>query len=145
MRFRASIAGLFTMALALMTAVSAVPATAAAACDTMSALSLRSGAVTLAQVVTAGTFVPPAAGRGRGGTPPPYADLPEFCRVAATLRPSSDSAINIEIWMPTSGWNGKLEAIGGQGWAGTIGYAGLRDALRRPWGHGRSGPTNHYP
>ena len=28
-------------------------------------------------------------------------------------------------------WNGKLEALGGQGWAGTIGYAGLRDALRR--------------
>jgi feruloyl esterase len=51
--------------------------------------------------------------------------------VAATLRPTNDSAINIEVWMPASGWNGKLEALGGQGWAGAIGYPGLRDALRR--------------
>jgi feruloyl esterase len=110
---------------------------AAAACDTLSTLGLRGGTVTLAQVVAAGAFVPPATGRGRGGPPAPYGDLPAFCRVAATLRPSSDSAINIEVWMPaasagaTGGWNGKLEAIGGQGWAGTIGYTGLRDALRR--------------
>ena len=104
---------------------------AAAACDTLSTIGLRSGSVTLAQEVAAGAFVPPATGRGRGGAPAPYGDLPAFCRVAATLRPSSDSAINIEVWLPTSGWNGKLEALGGQGWAGTIGYAGLRDALRR--------------
>jgi feruloyl esterase len=105
--------------------------TAAAACDTLSMLGLRSGTVTLAQAVAAGAFVPPATGRGRGGPPAPYGDLPAFCRVVATLRPSSDSAIHVEVWMPSSGWNGKLEALGGQGWAGSIGYAGLRDALRR--------------
>ena len=107
------------------------PLTAAAACDTLGTLSLRLGTVTLAQVVAAGAFVPPATGRGRGAAPAPYTDLPAFCRVAATLRPSSDSAIGIEVWMPASGWNGKLQAIGGQGWAGAIGYASLRDALRR--------------
>jgi hypothetical protein len=110
---------------------------AAASCDSLSTLALRGGTVTLAQMVAAGAFVPPAGGRGRGGAPAPYGDLPAFCRVAATLRPTSDSAINIEVWMPAAaaegagGWNGKLEAIGGQGWAGSIGYAGLRDALRR--------------
>ena len=121
---------------------------AAASCETLSALALRGGTVTLAQGVAAGAFVPPATGRGRGGAPAPYGDLPAFCRVAATLRPSSDSAINIEVWLPAAaegsaaprgssearsgvaGWNGKLEAIGGQGWAGSIGYAGLREALR---------------
>jgi feruloyl esterase len=110
---------------------------AAASCDALSTLALRGGTVTLAQMVAAGAFVPPAGGRERGGARAPYGDLPAFCRVAATLRPMSDSAINIEVWMPAAapegagGWNGKLEAIGGQGWAGSIGYAGLRDALRR--------------
>ena len=111
------------------------PVMAAAACDALSTVVLRNGKVTLAQEVAAGAFVPPATGRGRGGAPAPYADLPAFCRVAATLRPSGDSAINVEVWLPAAGgsapWNGKLEALGGQGWAGTIGYAGLRDGLRR--------------
>src|SRR5262249_54035718 len=35
-----------------------------------------------------------------------------FCRVAATLRPSKDSDIKIEVWLPASGWNGKLLAVG---------------------------------
>ena len=38
----------------------------------------------------------------------------------ATLRPSSDSDIKIEVWLPASGWNGKLLAVGNGGWNGTI-------------------------
>ena len=41
---------------------------------------------------------------------------------AATLTPSSDSDIKIEIWLPASGWNGKFEAVGNGGWAGFISY-----------------------
>ncbi len=119
----------------LVLGMSASPLEAAGACDALSKVALRSGTVTITQDVAAGTFVPPATGRGRGGTPAPYADLPAFCRVAVTLRPSADSAVNIEVWLPVAAgngaWNGKLEALGGQGWAGTIGYAGLREALRR--------------
>jgi feruloyl esterase len=110
--------------------VSAPQAAAAATCDSLRALTLPQTTVTLAENVSAGTFTPPATGRGRGGAPAAY-DLPAFCRVAATLAPSSDSSIKIEVWMPAAGWNGKFEAIGGQGWAGTIGYAGMRDALKR--------------
>jgi len=122
---------LFTATALLALSMRVPPLTAAAACDTLGTLGLRGGTVTLAQGVAAGAFVPPATGRGRGAPPAPYADLPAFCRVAATLQPSSDSAIAVEVWMPASGWNGKLEAIGGQGWAGAIGYGSLRDALRR--------------
>ena len=46
-----------------------------------------------------------------------YADLPEFCRVAATLTPSSDSDIKVEVWLPANGWNGKFQAVGNGGWA----------------------------
>jgi feruloyl esterase len=49
-------------------------------------------------------------------------EVPAFCRVAATLKPSSDSDIKIEVWMPTSAWNGKFQAVGNGGWAGTITY-----------------------
>jgi feruloyl esterase len=44
----------------------------------------------------------------------------DSCRVAATLQPTSDSEIRIEVWLPASGWNGKLLANGNGGWSGSI-------------------------
>ena len=55
--------------------------------------------------------------------------LPAFCRVAATLAPTPDSDIKIEVWLPVSGWNGKLLAVGNGGWAGSINYNGMTAAL----------------
>jgi feruloyl esterase len=60
-----------------------------------------------------------------------FKSLPTFCRVAATLKPTSDSDIKIEIWMPALGWNGKFIAVGNGGWAGTISYAAMGVALAR--------------
>src|SRR6185436_14509817 len=102
--------------------------------------------------VAAGAFPPPVANRGGaggqrggGGQAPPqgaaggrgaaaavsFAALPAFCRVAATLTPSSDSDIKIEVWLPSSGWNGKFQAVGNGGWAGTISYPALGQAVAR--------------
>ncbi len=66
-----------------------------------------------------------------GAAVTPFASLPEFCRVAATLRPSPDSDIKIEVWMPASGWNGKFQAVGNGGWAGTISYPAMATVLAR--------------
>jgi hypothetical protein len=66
-------------------------------------------AITLPQTVEAGAFTPPA-GPGRG--PNVFNALPAFCRVAATLTPSSDSDIKIEVWLPAENWNGKFQAVG---------------------------------
>ncbi len=52
------------------------------------------------------------------------------CRVAATLTPSADSDIKIEVWLPESGWNGKLQSVGNGGWAGTISYGPLGTAAK---------------
>lgn len=95
---------------------------AATTCESLSALSLPQTTITLAQTVAAGSFTPPAGGRGRGrgADPALYKNLPEFCRVAATMKPSADSEIKMEIWLPASGWNGKLEANGNGGWTGSI-------------------------
>jgi feruloyl esterase len=49
--------------------------------------------------------------------------------VAATLKPSSDSDIKIEVWMPAAGWNGKFQGVGNGGWAGSISYSALAAAL----------------
>jgi feruloyl esterase len=104
---------------------------AAATCEELSKLALPNTTVTLAQSVAAGAMPAPA---GRGGAPAannPYADLPAFCRVAATLKPSPDSDIRIEVWLPSSGWNGKFEAVGNGGWNGNIDQGALATALRR--------------
>ena len=57
--------------------------------------------------------------------------LPAHCRVAAVLMPSSDSHIEIEVWMPVENWNGKFQAVGNGGWAGVISYAAMALALQQ--------------
>ena len=103
----------------------------AASCESLAGLKLPDSTITLAQTIAAGAFTPPAGARGAGGPAAVLRDLPEFCRVAATLRPSTDSDIKIEVWLPASGWNGKFEANGNGGWTGNIPYAALAIALRR--------------
>ena len=117
-----------TLTLAALTI--AVPAMSrAATCDSLKALTLPETTIDSVQVVAAGTFTQPGARGGRGANP--MADLPAFCRVAATLKPSSDSDIKIEVWLPADNWNGKYQAVGNGAWSGAIGYAAMADALRR--------------
>ena len=72
-----------------------------------------------------------AQGRSaRGAAAAPPTILPAHCRVAATLRPSPDSQIDMEVWMPAENWNGKFQAVGNGGWAGTISYPALSTALQ---------------
>src|SRR5437870_8588057 len=105
-----------------------IPA-AAAPCESLSSLKLPDATITMAQAVAAGAFAP-AGGGGRGGGNA-FADLPAFCRVAATLKPSGDSDIKIEVWLPASGWNGKFEAVGNGGWAGIIALPAMAAAVQR--------------
>ena len=62
---------------------------------------------------------------------PPAHGLPEFCRVTGVLRPSSDSEIHFEVWLPASGWNGRFLGVGNGGFAGSIEYRQLAGNLRR--------------
>src|SRR4051812_43977862 len=57
----------------------------------------------------------------------PAADsLPAYCRIDLTIKPSSDSDIKSEVWMPVSGWNGKFQQVGNGAFAGSIQYPALR-------------------
>jgi len=99
---------------------------AAATCESIAALALPNAKVTAAQQVAPGAFTPPGPA---GPVAPVYAKLPSFCRVTATLTPSRDSDIKIEVWLPASGWNGKFQAVGNGGWNGNIPYAALANAV----------------
>src|SRR5205823_13159801 len=72
---------------------------AATPCESLQKLTLDNATVTLAQVIPAGGFKAPGGG-GNAGNAERFAKLPSFCRVAATLKPSSDSDIKVEVWMP---------------------------------------------
>jgi len=92
-------------------------------CEGLSALKVPHGKIMMAVAEPAGTLT--------GLSKEPLEGLPAFCRVAATLMPTSDSDIRIEVWMPAADWNGKYEGTGNGGYAGAIGYVNLAVGLRR--------------
>jgi feruloyl esterase len=88
----------------------AAPSAAAGTCESLLSLKLPSTTITQARV-------DPGA--------------PASCRVAATLRPSSDSEIKMELWMPTTNWNGKYQAVGNGAFNGTINHGAMTTGLAR--------------
>src|SRR5262245_24864668 len=103
---------------------------AAATCESLADLKLPDTTITSAQTVAAGAFTPPAA-ESTGPMLASYKELPAFCRATGIIKPTSDSEIKFEVWMPSAGWNGKFQGIGNGGFAGSISYQGLAGALSR--------------
>jgi len=97
----------------------------AQSCEKLAEIKLANTTITAAQPVAAGAFTPPA------GSAAPFKGLPPFCRVTGVIKPTVDSDIKFEVWMPSSGWNGKFEGIGNGGFAGSITYEGLAGAVAR--------------
>lgn len=105
----------------------------AAECEQLKKLELPHTEIIVAEGVKAGGFKPPSI-EGSGGAPLiAYAHLPSFCRVAGTIRPTAQSEIGFEVWMPdstgTGAWNGKLVGVGNGAWAGSILHAAMIDPL----------------
>ncbi len=102
----------------------------AMACANLASLTLPNGTVTGAEAFDAGAFTPPMAPGGRPlseAATRQYGELPAFCRVMATLTPTDDSDIKVEVWLPSdAGWNGKLQAVGNGAFTGSIRYGGGR-------------------
>ncbi len=96
---------------------------APATCDSLAKLKIDHGEITEARAVPAGPFT----AHGLMGTR--ELKVPAFCEVKATLRPTSDSEIRVEVWLPASGWNGRLEAVGNGGLAGSISESDMAGAL----------------
>jgi feruloyl esterase len=103
------------MRVALLLMAFAVDAAAAMTCEGLASLTLPHTTITAAQSIPAGTYTAPDG--------EVFTNMPAFCRVAATLTPTSDSSIEIEVWMPASVWNGRFEGVGNGGFAGAIPYS----------------------
>jgi feruloyl esterase len=83
-------------------------------CDSLTAVTSDSATVRSASLVTSPATIAGAA-----------VDVP-FCRVQGVARPSADSEINFEVWLPASAaWTGRLKVNGTGGYAGGTPYARL--------------------
>jgi hypothetical protein len=100
-------------------------------CSKVSAAKISGATITLAQTVAAGTFAGPPAPFSGVDVSALYKSLPAFCRVVAEAKPTADSDIKIEVWLPVSGWNGKLQGIGNGGFAGLIDYVQLSTSMSK--------------
>jgi Tannase and feruloyl esterase len=106
-------------------------AAASLSCGDLAGLHLDAAtSITSATLVTTGTAaVSPTV---------TLANLPAFCRVAGVSKPSSDSSIEFEVWLPQpADWNTKFLSSGEGGFAGSLNYSrngldgGLDELVRR--------------
>jgi feruloyl esterase len=105
-------------------AIASTPALATP-CTNLQSLNLEHATINSAADYTTGTFVVP------GSNPPQtFTQLPAFCRVTATLTPTSDSAIKVEVWLPETKWNGRFLGTGGGGFQGVITYSELAAGIQ---------------
>ena len=95
----------------------------AATCENLLAAKLPHVTITSAQSIPAGTYQPP-------GSATAFTDLPAFCRVTATISPVPDSSIGIEVWLPTTTWNGRYQQVGNHGWGGVIQWGEMAPQLQ---------------
>jgi feruloyl esterase len=114
------------------------PSSSSSGCEALASLALPQAKITSAQMVAEGSFAPPTGSQRNAA----FAQLPAFCRVAATLTPSSDSQIQMEMWLPAENWNGKFLAVGNGGWAGAISFDAIATGLRRGYA-AASNDTGH--
>jgi feruloyl esterase len=112
---------LFALVLAGSAMFAGTPALASPCTNLQSSLALEHTTITSATDVTGGSFTPPGSA--------PITGLPPFCRVTATLTPTSDSVIKIEVWLPETKWNGRFLGTGGGGFQGVITYSELANGI----------------
>ncbi len=107
----------------------ALNAVAQTPCENLKSLALPNTTITAAESIAAGPYRPQS--KAPAGAPQQAAaNLPAYCRVAAVLKPSPDSEIEMEVWLPAENWNGKFQAVGNGGWAGSISFPAMSSALQ---------------
>ncbi|MBV9435958.1 MAG: tannase/feruloyl esterase family alpha/beta hydrolase [Acidobacteria bacterium] len=99
---------------------------AQSACEKLAQMSLPQANITSVQSIAAGALpVFENLPAFLGDMASLYKRLPPFCRLSITGQPSPDSDIKIEVWLPSSGWNGKFQGQGNGGFAGYIDYPAM--------------------
>jgi hypothetical protein len=115
----------------------------AQSCSALRDLRLENTTVISAQLVDSGKFVPPVmVRRASAEFFTAFNSLPAFCRVQAVARPTSDSEIAIEVWLPATGWNRRYLGAGNGSFGGSINYYRLGESLQSGYA-GSSTDTGH--
>ena len=96
-------------------------------CEALKQESFTNTTITLAEGVDAGAFKAPAGGFPGFGAD--YSTLPAFCRVTGSIKPTSDSDIQFELWLPQEGWNGRFMQTGNGVAAGSIVISSMAQPL----------------
>jgi hypothetical protein len=73
----------------------------------------------------------------------PWFNVPASCRVSLIIKPTADSHIESEVWMPSTAWNGRLWSAGNGGLAGSIDELTMSVALTRGYATS-STDTGHH-
>jgi len=103
--------------------VSTSPAVVAVtSCSALVGQSLGNGTITSATEITAPYQTTASSGSAMITVSAPFA----FCKVTATLTPTSDSSIQMELWMPNAPhWNGKFLGVGNGALTGAIWHTSM--------------------
>ncbi len=93
--------------------------------------------------ISAATNVSPPSSVVGMDPPTPVAVNAPFCRIQGSIKPSSDSDIAFEVWLPPqAAWNSKYEGVGNGGFAGSLIYPSMDWALEA--GYAVSGTTTGH-
>ncbi|MBC5765849.1 tannase/feruloyl esterase family alpha/beta hydrolase [Ramlibacter albus] len=104
-------------------------ACASPATETPAACEALARVVTEAGTVTSATLVRPPTKIGNVDV------AAKFCRVQGVARPSSDSEIRFEVWLPETAqaWSGRFKLNGTGGYNGAVPYARLAQDIEDGW------------
>ena len=92
-------------------------------CAKLTHLKLEHATVTVAESMNVGSSLQLADEK----LPAAKAD---YCRIQITSKPTADSDIRIELWVPAgAAWNGKFEQVGNGGFAGDLPYGHMARVL----------------
>ena len=106
----------------LLQAVATAAPNGGTACANLAALTIPSVTIRSATMMPAGPFAAPGLRQDL--------QLPAFCRVEALARPTPESEIKFEVWIPPAdAWNGKFQGVGNGGYQGSISYTAMATAL----------------
>ncbi|MGA2000661.1 MAG: tannase/feruloyl esterase family alpha/beta hydrolase [Terriglobales bacterium] len=93
-------------------------------CAEVAQLKIPDVTITAASELPAGPFTPPGSSH--------TLQTVALCRVLAVAKPTTDSVINFEVWIPAAGqWNGKFEGVGNGAYNGAISYGAMVNAVYR--------------
>jgi Tannase and feruloyl esterase len=112
------------MAIAIGAVVFSASAAAATDCEGLAGKNFGDASITAAN-----SIAPPFNIAGKDPPTPVSVNKP-FCRVEGVLKPSADSDIKFEVWLPPeSAWNGKYQGVGNGGFAGSLIYRSMDRSL----------------